>query len=76
MTTDEVRYYILDAMGCSRDIRTEDEALSQACYNERQGPLPVSIACVEDGLGRIVYTGQALAVALDKWRNQHQHVSF
>ena len=68
---EEPKYHVIYDEGRSEDFLTVDEAVRQASLDDRCGRIPISIACVERGSGRIVYTGRMLQKAIAKWRDAH-----
>jgi hypothetical protein len=65
------KYYVMNAEGRSDPFLTVDDAVRQASNDDRQGRVPISVACIEHGSGRIVYTGRALKSAIEAWRQAH-----
>jgi len=68
---EEAKFYLLTAGDRSEDMLTEDGALRQASLDDQSSHCPTSIACVERGVGRIVYTGRTLKAAIKRWREAH-----
>jgi hypothetical protein len=65
------KYYVMNAEGRSDPFATVDDAVRQASNDDRQGRIPISVACIERGSGRIVYTSRALRKAIEGWRQAH-----
>jgi hypothetical protein len=67
----EPKYYVMNAEGRSDPFETVDDAVRQASNDDRDGQIPISVACIERGVGRILYTAKELTRAIEAWRQAH-----
>jgi hypothetical protein len=65
------KYYVMNTEGRSDPFETVDEAVRQASQDDRDGRIPISVACIERGVGRIIYTSRDLKRAIEAWRRAH-----
>ena len=65
------KYYVMNAEGRSDPFETVDDAVRQASQDDSQGRIPISVACIERGAGRIIYTSRELRRAIEAWRQAH-----
>ena len=65
------KYYVMNAEGRSDPFETVDDALRHASHDDRHGRIPISVACIERGAGRIIYTSRVLRKAIQAWRQAH-----
>jgi hypothetical protein len=65
------KYYVMNAEGRSAPFEAVDDAVRRASHDDRQGRIPISVACIERGAGRIVYTSRELRKAIEEWRQAH-----
>jgi hypothetical protein len=68
---EQPKYYAMNAEGRSDPFDTEVDAVRQASHDDRQGLIPISVACIERGCGRIVYTSHELRKGIEAWRQAH-----
>jgi hypothetical protein len=66
-----LQYYVMSAEGRSDPFETVDEAVRRASDDDRQGRVPISVACIDHGCGKILYTSRALRKAIEAWRQAH-----
>jgi hypothetical protein len=65
------KYYVMNAEGRSDPFETVDDAVRQASQDDRDERIPISVACIEGGSGRIIYTAKELRRAIEAWRQAH-----
>jgi hypothetical protein len=65
------KYYVMNAEGRSDPFDTVDDAVRQASHDDRDGHIPISVACIERGVGRIISTGRELRSTIEAWRQAH-----
>jgi hypothetical protein len=65
------KYYVMNAEGRSDPFETVDDAVRQASHDDMHGRIPISVACIERGAGRIIYTAKELRRAIEAWRQAH-----
>jgi hypothetical protein len=65
------KFYVMNAEGRSDPFETVDDAMRQASHDDREGRSPISVACIERGSGRIIYTAKELRSAIEVWRQAH-----
>jgi hypothetical protein len=61
----------MNAEGRSDPFETLDDALHQASQDDTHGQPPISVTCIERGVGRIIYTSRELRRAIEAWRQAH-----
>jgi hypothetical protein len=67
----QARYYVMNAQERSDPFETVEDALRHASHEDKRGHVPISVACIERGAGRIIYTSRELRRAIDAWSQAH-----